>query len=388
MACFCFSNSYTLRELLCLQALLIVSLFTTIADAASLDGVCATSHPNNDNKTTRRWFFGNDGRFGVRNSGFSSGYWEEFANGNDRHNSDDDVEGSIVQQHVLNNRLGLLHFGRIDLLSPSNRDNISTESLKKGRNHDKEEHPLRTNLWEMNLKWSFLSPNSKIKESTVRIELHPEGYCRITGKNSRKNLKEEDSLNSSILGVGRWKKRPWGVTMVIRPLFIPKSSLKSTNFVDDGDGGQEGEAYSKDNKDFAVVDERTEFIFHAKNFHWNGFGSNPKLTQGTILLQKQRNKNHNFNWWRSTTWSSSSILPLWPEELLGIDGEDEVLVSGSGGWGSGHSNFQGLLGILNANRYDRNSVSSQKRWFRPVVGTFIAKGILQKNNSEDYNSGN
>jgi len=348
---------------------------TTTANAGSLDGARVASNTGNDSKTTRRWIFGRGRQYDIGNSDFPSSHWKEIIENDDRQNSDNDTEGSILQRQNLKNRLGLLYFGRIDLLSAFERSNSNTHSLNKSDNIV--EHPVRTNLWEMNLEWSFLSPNSKMKERAVKIELHPEGYCRIIGNNDRKNLKEGDCINLSVLGLGRWRKRPWGVTIVIRPLFIPKSSLEPTKFDDDGDGRQENKACSKENKEIAVVDEGTEFIFHAKNFHWNGFGSNPKLTQGTILLQKQRNNNHNTHWWRSTTWSSSSILSLWPEELSGNDGEeDRVVASGSGSWGSVHSELLGFLGNLNFHRSERKSASTHKRWFRPVVGTFIAKGIL------------
>jgi len=338
-------------------------------------------------QTNRRWVFGKDHHRDYGEGNDCSCYWEEIIDGNNHKNCRDEMEGCIIQKHCLKNRLGIFHFGRINQLSvfDGNKKNELCDKID-----NEEEHPLRTNFWEMDLKWSFLSPSPKKfsrtgerkKGKTVKLELHPEGYCRII--ESSKNGKDQDCSNSQVWGVGRWKKRPWGVTIVVRPLFTLKSSLDATNFYDDHNDDHDndyGRNYiktcSKNNKSLNIIDERTEFIFHANNFHWNGFGSNPKLTQGTILLQKQK-RSKSICWWKSTTWAHSSILPVWPEELSEEYDDDKRVANGRNSLGSVYSNLVRFWGILNVNNSNNNHLSTRQKWFRPVVGTFTAKGIMQK----------
>ena len=384
-----------------MQLLLIVVSNAIIAATATADDMyTATADSGSENRTNRRWFSGIDRRHDDRDGINSvSSYWKEIVNRNNNYkNSHDDMEGSNIQQHRPKNRLGLFHFGRINQLSvfEANNNNKISDNKNDNSNSNKEEHPLRTNLWEMNLKWSYLSPNSNIlsrtserkrkrREIIVQLELDPEGYCRIIESTTTKNNRDQDCSNSPVLGIGRWKKRPWGVTIVVRPLCILESSLDSTNVVvvdddDDGDAGdrrRDNKTYSKDKENANIIDEQTEFIFHANNFHWNGFGSNPKLTQGTILLQKQKKKK-NTCWWKSTTWAYSSILPVWPEELSGENDDDQAVANGARdiSFGSVCSDLLRFSGIFNVG--DKNNISTRRGWFRPVVGTFTAKGITRK----------
>jgi hypothetical protein len=370
------------------QLVFIVVSTTITAATATADDMYVTANSGYENRTNRRWFSGKDRRHDDRDGNSDSSYWKEIVDKNNHNKSHDDMEGSIIQKYRPKNRLGLFHFGRINQLSVFETNN--NNQLNDGNhNSNKEEHPLRTNLWEMNLKWSYLSPNSKIlsraserkrkrREKIVQLELNPEGYCRIIESTITKNNQDQDCSDSPVLGIGRWKKRPWGVTIVVRPLRKLKSSLDSTNFDDDDDDGDrrcDNKTYSKDKKNVNIIDEQTEFIFHANNFHWNGFGSNPKLTQGTILLQKQKKKD-NTCWWKSTTWAYSSILPVWPEELSGENDDDKAVVNSSDiSFGSVCSDFLRFSGIFNVGN---NNISTRRSWFRPVVGTFTAKGITRK----------
>ena len=384
-----------LRTLLFLQLILIVISTTIIAATATADDMyTVTADSGSENRTNRRWFSGIDRRHDDRDGiNSDSSYWKEVVDRNNNHkNSHDYMEGSNIQKHRPKNRLGLFHFGRISQLSVFEANNNNSNNNNNQLNNDnsnKEEHPLRTNLWEMNLKWSYLSPNSKIlsrtserkrkrREKVVQLELDPEGYCRIIESTITKNNHDQDCSNSPVLGIGRWKKRPWGVTIVVRPLCILESSLDSTNVDDDGDRRRDNKTYSKDKKNGNIIDEQTEFIFHANNFHWNGFGSNPKLTQGTILLQKQKKKKKNTCWWKSTTWAYSSILPVWPEELSGENDDDQAVANGARdiSFGSVCSDLLRFSGIFNVG--NKSNISTRRSWFRPVVGTFTAKGITRK----------
>ena len=238
-------------------------------------------------------------------------HWRE-ATDRSKNSYHDDIESHLTEKHYLKKkRLRLFHFGR----------QPQFEGKDANCNASKNDHPLRTNLWEMNVKWSLLSsktlPSARgknhEKEKLVQLELDPEGYVRLLEHSSHDM--NRDFSDPRVLGMGRWRKRPWGVTILIRPFFI-----------------------NDEKKTLNMIDERTEYIFQARNFHWNGFGCNPKLTQGTILLQKQNRKTKQKYWWKSTAWAHSSILPTWSEELSNI----------------------------------------RSGWFRPVIGTFTAKGVIRE----------
>jgi len=363
---------YGVRVAFILQLLFII-VSTTIAGAIT-DYTSATPNPYHKNRPNRRSLFGKGRYDDDRVDSASSTYWKEIAHEFNQRSSDD-RDAPISKENRLKHRLGLFHFGRIGLLSAyeGHKNNELDD-----KDDDKEEHPLRSNLWEMNLNWSFLSPNSKVlfpsregklrrRGNTVRLELNPEGYCRIIEKTSIENNRDQDRSESLVLALGRWKKRPWGVTIVVRPLFVPQQSPSSaTELNNDGAIRYEKQACSKENRNAGIIDEQTEFIFHANNFHWNGFGSNPKLTQGTILFQKPKIQK-NICWWKSTQLAYSSILPLWPEEASGGNDDDNMVVNRSDVFGKVYSDMRRLLGI-----------STQRRWFRPVVGTFTANGIPPK----------
>ncbi len=366
------------------KILLLVNFLFVIAagkiNAGTTDEMPTSVNTDCETGTKRRWALGTAFLREDRHRNAYSSSWKEIVDGFHTKNSRDDLEGFAKAQHETKDRLCLFHFGKINQLSKfEGENNYELDARKDG----KEEHPLRTNLWDLDLKWSFLSRKSKLlsrtkepktngRENNIQLELDPEGYCRIYEKTSAMDNKTQDNSDSPVLAIGRWKKRPWGVTIVVRPLFAQKSSRNSTNFNDNGDNDETRHSAgkktldSKENNEMNLVDEETEFVLHANNFHWNGFGSNPKLTQGTILFQRQKRKNIQC-WWRSTTSSYSSILPVWPEELS--EGNEGV---GNDGFGLVRPDLWRLSKILNVGN------SNQNRWFRPVVGTFTAKGIMRK----------
>mmetsp|Transcript_26424 Transcript_26424/g.58188 ORF Transcript_26424/g.58188 Transcript_26424/m.58188 type:complete len:433 (+) Transcript_26424:141-1439(+) len=343
-----------------------------------------SNHRDTNNNRNWRWLFGKNRRDDDTDNNDYSCYWKEIRQEHPNFFDDKLCKNSI--EHLLKNRLGVLHFGRVKLSSM-----FDGETNNSVGNNEEEEHPLRTDLWNMNLKWSFLSPGSKImsrgsrtrkrrlREISALMELHPEGYCRMIEDTSDGNNKDNENSDRLVLGIGRWRKRPWGVTIAVRPLLLPKLSLESAAdpivSQDDGNGIFWNDAAAKRNKNLRIIDEGTEFIFHARNFHWNGFGSNPKLTQGTILLQKQKKKNNGIRWWKYSSWAYSSILPVWPEEVFGENHNDESDVDSSDTLGSGQLDLQRLFDFFNSRNND--SVIG-RRWFRPVVGTFSAKGVANQ----------
>ena len=357
--------------------------------AATTDSMAAAANVGYKNGTNRRWFIGTAHLHNDRDDNTRSSSWKEIAEGCYHENSRDDLKVSFMKKNGVKKRLSLFHFGKINQLSrfEGNKSNNLNE-----KNDIKEEHPLRTNIWDLNLKWSLLSQkskslsrsntkmNTKEKVKNIQLELDPEGYCRIYEIRPITDSEEQNRFDSSVLAIGRWKKRPWGVIIIVRPLVPLKSSLNATNLDDDGCNGERRynnreTSNSKKYKDVNLIDEQSEFVFHANGFHWNGFGSNPKLTQGTILFQKQKKKSSSC-WWKSTTMAYSSILPVWPEEILGDESGNKIVVDSSDRLGAVHTDLLRLSGISNILNRNRNNVSARSMWFRPVVGTFSAKGII------------
>ena len=221
------------------------------------------------------------------------------------------------------------------------------------------------------------------------MELHPEGYCRIIeevankfSSNEKRNKQQQQHQQAEniisenvVLGIGRWNKG-WGVTIIIRPLLLsPVATVPSAY------NSNNSKSSLKKKKQIMRIDEETEYIFHARDFHWNGFGSNPKLTRGTIISEKRNSHNNNNNnnnicWWKSPTSSRySSILPIWPEELLG----DEVTNTGGNEEGSISDSYlrpTSIVKRLFSFTMNQNNNGARRRWFRPIAGTFSAKGII------------
>mmetsp|Transcript_18978 Transcript_18978/g.52937 ORF Transcript_18978/g.52937 Transcript_18978/m.52937 type:complete len:442 (-) Transcript_18978:102-1427(-) len=341
-----------------------------------------SDHLKADKRRKRRWFGVDYKKDGVSENNDSNHYWKEMRKESTRDNFYDDLDNGIQETHCKKKRMDFIHFGRIEQKSifEGMQGNHHNNNNDDDENED-EDHPLRTPIWKINVNWSLFSPKSSalFRQSvgkhgrSLEMELHPEGYCRMVEGTS-------SASNRSVLGIGRWKKRPWGVTVVVRPLLVLESCTATTTseITNDATRRLDGESTLMENKNLLIVDEDTEFIFHAKGFHWNGFGSNPKLTQGTILLQKQNKKDYCFTWWKSTTSAYSSILPLWPEEVSGEEADDGI-VTNANDLGSTYTNVIKPANILNTIRKaKRNGVNTgnRRRWFRPVVGTFTATGLM------------
>jgi len=338
-----------------------------------------SDHSNTKNRRKRRGIFGEE----YSGDNGCSYYWKDVAVGKRCHSFYDDMDIGPKEKNRKKKRIGFLHFGRI------NQSSVFERSTNKGIQGEfdsgghEEDHPLRTKLWEINLNWSLFAPKSKRlscssagqRGKSLEMELHPEGYCRLIEDASNRN---NSTSNAKILGIGRWKKRPWGVTIVVRPLLVPKSSLCAGKSNANDDTRYDNKENTEKSKHLFIVDEATEFVFHARGFHWNGFGSNPKLTQGTILLQKRIKEGNCFSWWKSSTLTCSSIFPLWPEEVSGEVGDEEIITN-TDKLGSTYSNMLKSSRILNMIRSDKSNCVNgriQRRWFRPVVGTFTATGII------------
>ena len=273
-------------------------------------------------------------------------------------------------------------------------------------------HPLRTNQWEFNIHWFHHHhhhyPQNKNKSSnnmmmirekkttTVIIELdYPTGYCRVFPK----EINDNDKKKNIPIGIGRWTKRPWGITIRIHPLEVVDSTSRMAEGQDDNN--QKRRFSSSDNNPALLkLDPQREYILCASAFHWNGFGEQPKLTQGTILQQKpnsyqeQQSKNNRMlssSWWIwyeneddddyesyydkmvtrvhnargrpvISSSSSSSNMPTLKGKLLDYYQQSNRLVVA-----------RNVIGWVCSRRVTIPNFHGQ--WFRPVVGSFSGKGI-------------
>eukprot|EP00536_Pseudo-nitzschia_multiseries_P000806 jgi/Psemu1/179548/e_gw1.10.14.1 len=355
---------------------------------------------NTERRRIRRWFGGghtNNGASCASENDYSP-YWKEARNEHAYNNFYDDLDKE--KNCKKTERMDMFHFGRIEQSSifEGMQGNHHRNSNSNSNDDDEdEEHPLRSQTWKVNVNWSLFSPKTSTsrcsagqRRRNIKMELHPEGYCRMIGVPSASasastsaasnRSDENEAVSASVLGIGRWKKRPWGVTVVVRPLLVPESCRGATTpeMANNARRRRDGEKTWEENKNLVVVDEDKEFIFHARGFHWNGFGSNPKLTQGTILLQKRIKKDGCLNWWKSTCSAYSSILPVWPEEVSG-EHLDGGIMTNFNDLGSTYSTLLKPGKILNTVRNFKlggRSTGNGRRWFRPVVGTFTATGII------------
>lgn len=108
---------------------------------------------------------------------------------------------------------------------------------KKNQNEEQVlEHPLRTDLYELNVSWmGFKERFRKSYPKTIQIEFHPNGFCRLN----------DGTSSSSISDIGTWKVFPWGLW-------------------------------------FNIHHDGFDYTFNAA-VHLNPFGKHPKLMQGTII---------------------------------------------------------------------------------------------------------
>mmetsp|Transcript_7595 Transcript_7595/g.18284 ORF Transcript_7595/g.18284 Transcript_7595/m.18284 type:complete len:275 (+) Transcript_7595:44-868(+) len=120
-----------------------------------------------------------------------------------------------------------------------NKNRATTK--KSERKH--EEHPLRTDLWGLQVQW-FRGSSPIQSRKTLKMEFHKNGQCRL--------LSNDEGDNGKVLGIGSWNSRPYAVG-------------------------------------FSVSCEEGKYIFTSQ-LHHNPFGKHPKLQQGTILFEKARAK--------------------------------------------------------------------------------------------------
>jgi hypothetical protein len=147
---------------------------------------------------------------------------------------------------------------------------------KKKKKKPIQEHPLRTDLWNLHVTWLGIFPNKNSKErlrqsKTMQVEFHRNGYCRLCTFNDNK-----------VIGIGTWDLKPWGIW-------------------------------------FSIPCDDYDYTFTV-GLHLNPFGKQPKLMQGTILKSTSKKEYD--------------------------DEQDHMYVK-----------------------------KPDKKWFRPVVGTFSGVGI-------------
>jgi hypothetical protein len=244
------------------------------------------------------------------------------------------------------------------------------------------------------------------KKTTVIIEFdYPTGYCRVFLKDNIDNIcdtnSNEDNENNKNdnkkipIGIGRWMKRPWGITVRIHPLEL----IDASSTMDDQNNNQSRRFLSSDpNRNQTIpallkLDTHREYILCASAFHWNGFGKQPKLTQGTILQQKPNSQQQR----RRTSMVSSSWW-IWYENEDDDDYEryyDKMITRDHNGPGRPSSSSPNTPTLKRKlleyyQRSDRLVVARNvigwvcsrrvnaphlNQWFRPVVGSFSGKGV-------------
>jgi hypothetical protein len=226
------------------------------------------------------------------------------------------------------------------------RQKAQDENNNKKNNDDDDDdtdHPLRSKLWEFTLHWSILHRRQKgggddnnntlrnhLRKSTqlLQMELHPSGYCLVTritesGGSGSDHSSSSSSSSSSVsalpVGLGYWTKRPWGVTISIRPLewYHPTDSrhgrrprpqrlrLLHRLFWSNNTNNDHSTSYSSSSSSSSSSPPRKdggiwvtpytqypEYVFTSHDFHWNTFGQKPKLGKGTITRLRNSNTNH------------------------------------------------------------------------------------------------
>jgi hypothetical protein len=188
---------------------------------------------------------------------------------------------------------------------------ISDSTFRKAENAI--EHPLRTDQWDFNVHWTKKERGrlgcreDESKHQILHMDLHRSGYARVSLKATCSK-----SSDPTLSAIGRWYKRPWGVTIIVRPLETALT-LSNTSVASAG---------------ALFVSPKIEWVFTTAAFHWNPFRNKPKMTQGTIIRQ------------RPTRW---------------IFDEDED-------------------NALSTHRMPGMQLMGQQ-WFRPIVGTFTANGV-------------
>jgi hypothetical protein len=138
----------------------------------------------------------------------------------------DDDASSITQ-----NKRRLFCSGRVENgLDDGNKE-------KENKKKSIEEHPLRTDLFNLHVTWLGIFPNKnkeRLRQSkTMQVEFHRNGYCRLC------------TSNNKVIGIGNWNLKPWGMW-------------------------------------FSIPCDDCDYTFTV-GLHLNPFGKQPKLMQGTIV---------------------------------------------------------------------------------------------------------
>ncbi|CAJ1943587.1 unnamed protein product [Cylindrotheca closterium] len=150
-----------------------------------------------------------------------------------------------------------------DMTKLCNEDDSSATA--KGTKQNEEEHPLRTDLWRLQVQWfrraggkMSLLQKSHNSKTYLHMEFHKNGRCRLLSHDQQQ-----------VLGVGEWNEKPYAVWFCVRVLLLGKE---------------------EEEKD----DDNHKYTFTAQ-LHHNPFGKHPKMQQGTILFQKIAPKQHEYD---------------------------------------------------------------------------------------------
>lgn len=142
--------------------------------------------------------------------------------------------------------------GNVDQI-PKLKDSSSSRKSKRQR---KDEHPLRTDLWKLQIQWFRKAKGQSVQsESDLQIEFDRDGLCRLVSMRDNEHAPK-------VWGAGTWFSRPYVVSFT-----VPCKEVSGT-----GDGHF-----------------NSKYIFTAQ-LHHNPFGKQPKLLQGAILLEQERTK--------------------------------------------------------------------------------------------------
>lgn len=129
-------------------------------------------------------------------------------------------------------------------------------------------HPLRTNLWELKLRWRGLAARQKnsgiilYSHTALVLEFDPTGYVRV---------KPNCDSNDDWIATGTWKLEPAGVTFSI-PFPVTETAI-TTHTTSGSDPS--GEAT-------LLVKQQHSFVM---DFHINPFGPQPKFTRGVVFRE-------------------------------------------------------------------------------------------------------
>jgi hypothetical protein len=180
----------------------------------------------------------------------------------------EDIYGVNIQKKADNLRQ-LFMFGRFRSKDPYT--SVVHDPWLRQENTEIE-HPLRTDKWEFNIRWTKGKESHELQlvngtQQLLRMDLHRSGYVRVWSK-----LKPPVTSSRTPIAIGRWFKRPWGVSVVVRPL--EKSNSMSPA------GYNSSSSLS--------ISQNLGWVLFASSFHKNPFGKQPKLMHGTILQQRPK----------------------------------------------------------------------------------------------------